>query len=49
MANAPQRRFVKVAPPSTDAGIGNALRTAFAMNGELRSLKTFEDLLARLD
>ena len=43
------RRFVKVAPPSVHAGIGDALRHAFHMDGELRSLKSFEDLLARLD
>jgi hypothetical protein len=49
MANASSRRFVKVAPPTVHAGVGNALRLAFAMDGEVRSLKTFEDLLARLD
>ena len=43
------RRFVKVAPPTVHAGVGNALREAFAMDGELRSLKMFEDLLAKLD
>ena len=42
------RRFVKVAPPSAHAGIGHALRQAFHMDGELRSLTVFEDLLARL-
>jgi hypothetical protein len=31
------------------AGIGNALRQAFQMDGELRSLQGFEDLLRRLD
>jgi hypothetical protein len=49
MANGSQRRFVKVAPPTVHAGVGNALRQAFAIDGELRSLKAFEDLLARLD
>ena len=49
MANASQRRFVKVAPPTVHAGIGNALREAFAMDGEIRSLDKFEELLARLD
>jgi hypothetical protein len=49
MTNAPARRFVKVAPPTVHAGVGNALRQAFQMDGEIRSLKTFEDLLARLD
>jgi hypothetical protein len=42
------RRFVKVAPPTVHAGIGDALRHAFHMDGELRSLKPFEDLLAQL-
>ena len=49
MQDASTRRFVKVAPPTVHAGVGNALREAFAMDGELRSLKAFEDLLARLD
>ena len=49
MVNASSRRFVKVAPPTVHAGVGNALREAFAMDGEIRSLKMFEDLLARLD
>lgn len=49
MIQASQRRFVKVAPPTVHAGVGNALRQAFAMDGEVRSLKMFEDLLIRLD
>ena len=49
MVNASSRRFVKVAPPTVHAGVGNALRQAFAMDGEIRSLDAFEDLLARLD
>jgi hypothetical protein len=49
MAEATTRRFVKVAPPTIHAGIGNALRHAYSMDGELRSLKKFEELLARLD
>jgi hypothetical protein len=49
MVNASSRRFVKVAPPTVHAGVGNALRQAFQMDGELRSLEPFEDLLARLD
>ena len=49
MVPASSRRFVKVAPPTVHAGVGNALRQAFAMDGELRSLKMFEELLARLD
>ena len=43
------RRFVKVAPPTVHAGVGDALRQAFRLDGELRSLEPFEDLLARLD
>ncbi|HEY0043299.1 MAG TPA: hypothetical protein VGB62_02010 [Allosphingosinicella sp.] len=49
MMQASSRRFVKVAPPTVHAGVGNALRQAFAMDGEIRSLNGFEDLLARLD
>jgi hypothetical protein len=43
------RRFVKVAPPTVHAGIGDALRQAYQLDGEVRSLKPFEDLLARLN
>ena len=49
MLDAPSRRFVKVAPPTVHAGVGNALREAFGLDGEVRSLKSFEELLARLD
>lgn len=49
MVHASTRRFVKVAPPTVHAGVGNALRQAYAMDGEIRSLKVFEDLLAKLD
>ena len=49
MAANPPRRFVKVARPTVHAGIGDALRQAFHLNGEARSLGKFEDLLARLD
>ena len=49
MAHMGSRRYVKVAPPTVHAGVGNALREAFAMDGEIRSLKIFEDLLAKLD
>jgi hypothetical protein len=49
MVQASSRRFVKVAPPTVHAGVGNALRQAYAMDGEARSLKMFEDLLSRLD
>ncbi|HYI49102.1 MAG TPA: hypothetical protein VEX35_11635 [Allosphingosinicella sp.] len=48
-ADYPTRRYVKVAPPSVHAGVGDALRQAFRMDGEARSLKAFEDLLARLN
>lgn len=49
MLDASQKRFVRVAPPTVHAGVGNALREAFVLDGELRSLSKFEDLLARLD
>jgi len=49
MASTSIRRFVKVAPPTVHAGVGDALRQAFQMDGELRCLKSFEDLLGRLD
>jgi hypothetical protein len=48
LANDTSRRFVKVAPPTVHAGLGNALRQAFQLDGQLRNLKDFEDLLARL-
>lgn len=48
-ADLSRRRFVRVVPPTIHAGVGNALRQAFRMDGELRSLTPFEDLLARLD
>ena len=48
MVNASERRFVKVAPPTVHAGIGSALREAFAANDDRRSLQPFEDLLAKL-
>lgn len=48
-ASARQRNFVKVAPPTVHAGIGNALREAFHMNGDTRSLNGFEDLLRQMD
>ena len=43
------RRFVRVAPPTVHAGVGDALRQAFMMDGETRSLTPFEDLLRQLD
>lgn len=43
------RRFVKVAPPTVHAGVGNALRQAFHLDGEMRSTKNFDDLIQRLD
>lgn len=49
MASSSTRRFVKVAPPTVHAGLGDALREAFRMDGEQRSLAQFEALLARLD
>jgi hypothetical protein len=49
MADFASRKFVKVAPPTLHAGIGDALREAYAMDRELRSLSAFEELLSRLD
>jgi hypothetical protein len=49
LAEPARKRFVKVAPPTVHAGVGNALRQAFQLDGELRSLRGFEDLLAQLD
>lgn len=49
MASSAPKRFVKVAAPAVHAGVGNALRRAFLLDGEFRSNKTFEDLLSRLD
>lgn len=43
------RRFVKVAPPTIHAGVGNALRQAFRMDGQIQSLRSFEELLRKLD
>jgi hypothetical protein len=48
-AMASPKRFVKVAPPTVHAGVGNALRQAFALDGERRSLAAFEDLLTKLN
>jgi len=45
MASTSTRRFVKVALPTVHAGVGDALRQAFRMDGEVRSLKCFEELL----
>lgn len=42
-------RFVKVAPPTVHAGVGNALRQAYRLNDEMRSLRDFEDLLSNID
>jgi len=42
------RRFIKVAPPTVHAGIGDALRHAYQMDMEARSHTKFEDLLLRL-
>ena len=49
MTEPASRRFVRVAPPTVHAGIGDALRQAFSMNGETRSLQNFDDLLSRLN
>jgi len=42
-------RFVQVAAPSLHAGIGNALKRAFAVDGETRNRDGFTDLLVRLE
>lgn len=44
-----RKRFVKVAPPTVHAGVGNALRQAYRIDTETRSLGAFEDLLRQLD
>ena len=49
MAENSPRRYVKVAPPTVHAGVGDALRQAFRMDGEIRSLRRFDEVLARLD
>lgn len=49
MAGNSTHRFVKVAPPTVHAGVGDALRQAFRLEAEFRSLDPFKDLLARLD
>jgi hypothetical protein len=49
VVNSWPQSFVKVAPPTVYAGVGNALRQAFTIDGELRSSRSFEDLLVRLD
>lgn len=43
------RRYVKVAPPTVHAGVGDALRQAFRMDGQIRSLRPFDELLRQLD
>lgn len=49
MAENSSGRFVKVVPPTVHAGVGDALRQAFRLNGEQRSLDRFEELLERLN
>ena len=48
MLSSATRRFVKVAPPTVHAGVGNALRQAYQLDGEMRSLTAFDDLLKKL-
>jgi hypothetical protein len=43
------RRFVKVAPPTLYDGVGDALRKAFRIDGQTRSVAPFADLLSRLN
>ena len=47
MANG--KSFVKVAPPTVHAGVGNALRQAYQLDNEIRSMRGFEDLIKQLD
>jgi len=49
MASVAPRQFVKVAPPTVHAGVGAALRQAFALNSEMRATDKFKELLDRLD
>ena len=42
------RRFVRAAPPAVHAGVGDALRQAFDMNGEAGNFSKFQALLDRL-
>lgn len=48
MARAMPRRFVRVASPALNAGLGHALRKAYDLNGCGRDLSAFEDLIERL-
>jgi hypothetical protein len=43
-----ERRYVKVAPPTVHAGVGNALRQAYQLDNEMRSTKSFDDLIQQL-
>ena len=43
-----RKRFVKVAPPTVHAGVGNALRQAYRLDTDARSLTAFDDLLSQL-
>lgn len=49
MASASPRQFVKVAPPTVHAGVGAALRQAFALDSETRATDKFRELLERLN
>jgi hypothetical protein len=42
------RHFVRAAKPALHAGVGDALRQAYDLNGAARDLSRFEDLLGRL-
>lgn len=42
------RHYVKVPAPTVHAGVGDALRHAFHMNGDGAPLKSFDDLLSQL-
>ena len=49
MASVAPRQFVKVAPPTVHAGVGAALRQAFALDAEARATDKFKELLERLN
>jgi hypothetical protein len=49
MASVSPRRYIMAVPPSATAGIGDALRRAFARPEYSRPVKMFERLIERLD
>ena len=49
MVERPGWRCVAPTPSTFAAAIGGALRQALPLNGEMRSLRPFADLLGKLD